>query len=327
MIDIAAEAGADAVKFQHLRGKDIAADTVIYDSWNSKPIGPLSGFYGSAELDYAWTGKLVAHARKRGITFLSTPFDHEAVNVLERSKVPAYKIASYELTSDTLLREVARRGKPIILSTGMSTLEEVAHAVRVCQEEGNNQIVILHCVSIYPPEAGDFNLRAIATLASAFKLPVGYSDHSRPPFAAVAVAAVALGACLLEKHITDSRAGGSNDDPNSVTAEEFARYVTEIRVAEAALAGSGIKQPVSRVNKKTGKHDSDEVFDRFARRSLYVTKDMSAGHELAHTDVRELRPFGGPDALTPQDVARAIGRKLVKPIKAREVLTWSHLMK
>ena len=326
MIDIAAEAGADAVKFQHLRGTDIAADTVIYDSWHGKAIGPLSGFYETAELDYSWTGKLVAHAKKRSITFLSTPFDHKAVNVLDKAGVPAFKVASYELTSDALLRDVARRGRPIILSTGMATLEEVAHAVRVCQEEGNNQIVILHCVSIYPPRPGDFNLKAVETLWQAFKLPVGYSDHSKPPFVAVAVAAVALGACMLEKHITDSRAGGSNDDPNSVTPEEFTRYVAEVRAAEAAMLGSGIKQPVSRVNKKTGQHDSDEVFDRFARRSLYAAKNMPAGHKLSQSDVCELRPFGGAEALMPADLNRALGRKLVRAIKSREALTWSHLM-
>jgi sialic acid synthase SpsE len=312
-IDSAAGAGADAVKFQHLTGTKIAADTVIYDEWHGKAIGPLSGFYKSAELPNEWTDKLVAHARKRGIMFLSTPHDIEAVEILHKAGVHAYKVASYEMTDDILLRYIAKKGKPIILSTGMAYLEEVAHAVRVIQEEGNREIVVLHCVSIYPPKFRELNLRAITTLQEALKLPIGYSDHSAPPYSAAPVAAVTLGACMIEKHVTDTRSGESNDAPNSLEPSEFKRMIEEIRAAEAALAGSGIKQPVSRKN-----HQGDEIFDRFARRSLYAARDLKAGETLTAEMVTTLRPWGG---IAPKDIGLFLGKKLAHDVAARAPLT------
>lgn len=312
-LDNAVEAGADAVKFQHLTGTKIAADTEIYDEWHGKAIGPLSGFYKSAELPNEWTERLVTYAKERGIMFLSTPFDKEAVDVLAKAGVAAYKVASYELTDDILLRYIAKQGKPIIISTGMAYLEEVAHAVRVIQETGNQEIVILHCVSIYPPKTRELNLRAITTLQEAFKLPIGYSDHSVPPYHAAPVAAVTLGACVIEKHVTDTRKGGSNDDPNSLEPAEFKRMVEEIRAAEAALAGSGIKQPVSREG-----HQGDEIFDRFARRSAYAARDLRAGETLSEDMVVTLRPWGG---IAPKDLPLFIGMKLARDVKARAPLT------
>jgi N,N'-diacetyllegionaminate synthase len=313
-IDNAADAGADAVKFQHLTGTKIAADTVIYEDWNEKPIGPLSGFYKTAEMPYEWTSELVAHAKKRGILFLSTPFDTEAVDVLAKAGVAAYKVASYELTDDILLRSIARQGKPIIISTGMAYLEEVAHAVRVIQEEGNTQIAILHCVSIYPPKSfADLNLRAITTLQGAFKLPIGYSDHSKPPYTAAPIAAITLGACIIEKHVTDTRTGGSNDDPNSLEPAEFKRMIEEIRNAEAALSGSGIKQPVVRAG-----HEGDEIFDRYARRSVYAARALKAGEVLTEDMVVTLRPWGG---IAPKDLGLFLGKKLTHDVAARAPLT------
>lgn len=315
-IDNAAEAGADAVKFQHLTGTKIAADTIIYDEWHGKSIGPLSGFYKSAEFPYEWTERLVAHAKKRGIMFLSTPFDTEAVDVLETAGVDAYKVASYEMTDDILLRYVAKQGKPVIISTGMAYLEEVAHAVRIIQEEGNTQIVILHCVSIYPPKSfADLNLRAITTLQEAFKLPVGYSDHSAPPYHAIPIAAVALGACVIEKHVTDARTGGSNDDPNSLEPSEFKRMVEEIRNTESALSGSGIKQPVVCSDHTLG---GDEIFDRFARRSVYAARDLKAGETLTEDMVITLRPWGG---IAPKDIGLFLGKKIARDVSARAPLT------
>jgi len=312
-IDNAVAAGADAVKFQHLTGMKIAADTVIYDSWHGKEIGPLSSFYKTAELPYEWTPELVGYAKSRGIMFLSTPFDKEAVDVLAKANVAAYKVASYELTDDILLRYIAQQGKPVIISTGMAYLEEVAHAVRVIQETGNMQIIILHCVSIYPPQEGDLNLRAITTLQEAFKLPIGYSDHSKPPYHGAPVAAVTLGACVIEKHVTDTRKGGSNDDPNSLEPAEFKRMVEEIRAAEAALHGTGIKQPVVREG-----HPDDEIFDRFARRSVYAARDLKAGELLTEEMVITLRPWGG---IAPKDLGLFLGKKLSHDVSGRSPLT------
>jgi N,N'-diacetyllegionaminate synthase len=315
-IEKAAQAGADAVKFQHLTHDKIAADTIVYDQWHGKEIGGLSAFYRSAELPPDWTGPLMAHARKHGILFFSTPFDLDAVALLDRAGVPAFKVASYELTDDILLRAVARTGKPVIISTGMAYLEEVAHAVRTIQEEGNTNILMLHCTSIYPPRhAEDLNLRAIKTLAHAFKLPVGYSDHSPPPFAATSVAAVALGACAIEKHFTLSRDGGSNDDPNSLSPDELKRFVAEIRYAEGALHDAGIKQPVT-----TPDHVDDEIHDRWARRSLYAARALKAGEILTVDMVITLRPWGG---IEPKHAGLVLGRKLTRNVKARAALEFS----
>jgi len=313
-IDAAADAGCDAIKFQHLTGTKIAADTIIYDEWHGKPIGPLSGFYGSVELPNEWTEELIAHARKRGIMFLSTPFDTDAVDLLDAAGVAAFKVASYELTDDVLIRHIARKGKPIIISTGMAYLEEVAHAVRVIQEEGNDDIIVLHCVSMYPPKSFvDLNLRAITTLQEAFKLPIGYSDHSQPPFTAAPVAAVALGACVIEKHFTLAASGRTNDSPNSLSTEELANLVREVRVTEEALSGSGIKQPVTYPD-----HEGDEVSDRFTRRSVYARRDLAAGEVLTEDMIVTLRPWGG---IAPRDLPLFLGRTLQKDVRARDPLT------
>ncbi len=321
LIELAAEAGVDAVKFQHLRHNTIAADTVIYDEWHGKPIGTFSKFYQSAELPYIWTEQLVAHARKCDVMFLSSPFDQEAVDVLDGVGVPAFKIASYELTDDVFLRYIAKKGKPIIISTGMAYLEEVAHAVRVVQEEGNNQVIILHCTSMYPPKSFvDLNLRAIRTLEEAFKLPIGYSDHSKPPYFAAPIAAVTLGACVVEKHFTDSRQGGSNDDLNSLEPEEFKRMVEEIRNVEQAISLEGIKQPVVYKDHDEG----DEIFDRWARRSLYAARDIPAGSILTDDMIITLRPWGG---IAPKYLHLVMGKKVLRGIKARESIMWSSFLK
>lgn len=317
LIKLAAEAGADAIKFQHLTHDKIAADTIVYEAWHGKPMGAFSEFYRSAEMPFSWTKELIAHAKKHNIIFLSSPFDKDAVDVLDAGGVFAFKVASYELTDDIFLRHIARKGKPVILSTGMAYLEEVAHAIRVIQEEGNNEIILLHCISIYPPKSfADLNLRAIETLVDAFKLPVGYSDHSKPPYLAAPIAAVALGACVIEKHFTTERGGGSNDDPNSLDIEEFQRTIEEIRNAEQALSKAGIKQPVSDEGHALGK---DEIADRWARRSLYAAYDIPAGAVLTEDMVITLRPWGGID---PRDAGLAIGKKLLRGVKAREPITW-----
>lgn len=317
MIELAARAGADVIKFQHLTHDKIAADTTIHDEKSEKPIGTLSEFYRSAEMPFAWTKKLIAHAKKHHIMFLSSPFDKEAVDELDAAGVPAFKIASYELTDDILLRHIAQNGKPIILSTGMAYLEEVAHAVRVIQEEGNNKIILLHCVSIYPPKSfADLNLRAIETLSEAFKLPVGYSDHSKPPYLAASIAAVALGACVIEKHLTTDQKGGSNDDPNSLEIEEFRRTVLEIRNAEQAISKIGIKQPVCDKSHAIG---NDEIADRWARRSLYAARDIPAGSYVNENMIITLRPWGG---IPPKDAKLIIGKKVSHDIKARTALIW-----
>ena len=322
-IRLAKEAGADAVKFQHLTHDKIAADTPVSFEWKgTRGFHTLSEFYKDADLPYEWTEALMKEANKQGIIFLSTPFDTEAVDVLNTAHVPAFKVASYELTDDLLLTYIAKKGKPILLSTGMATLEEIAHAVHTIQMAGNRDIILLHCISMYPPkDFSDLNLRAITTLQEAFKLPVGYSDHSIPPYISAPITAVALGACVIEKHFTESRTGGSHDDPNSVEIGEFKRIVQEIRNTEKALSGSGIKQPVSREGHKFGE---DEVNDSYIRRALYAARDIQAGEKLTENMILTLRPcFPG---IHPKEFPIIRNRTVRRPIKARSPITFDDFM-
>src|SRR3989344_8309898 len=264
-IDAAAEARADAVKFQHLTGTKIAADIPMNAIWNGKPVGTLSAFYAKSEMPYEWTPRLVARAKEKNIIFLSTPFDFEAVDMLDDAGVPAFKVASYEMTDDILLRYIAKKGKPVIFSTGMAYLEEVKHAVDVIRQEGNKQIAVLHWVSLCRPGPKGFNLKAIETMRRELALPIGYSDHANPASNAATLGAVALGACIIERHITDSQEGGSNDDKNSMTVVQFKHMVEEVRALFSALSGSGVKEPVSAPDRAM-----DEVRGRGTRRSLYA---------------------------------------------------------
>lgn len=316
-IDAAARAGADAVKFQHLTGKKIAADIPIETSWNGKPVGTLSAFYAKSELPHTWTPRLVMRAKEKKIIFLSTPFDEEAVDVLDRAGTPAFKVASYEMTDDTLLRAIAQKGKPIILSTGMAYLEEVAHAIRVIRHEGNNQIALLHCVSLYPPEPKHVNLKAITTMRQKLMLPVGFSDHTDPSSNAATLGAITLGACIIERHFTDSQEGGSNDDKNSMTVDQLQHMVREVRSLTAALAGSGVKEPIA---------DPDlamnEIHERGMRRSLYAARDIAAGESLTKSMILTLRPMRG---IEPKDAERIMGKKTLHAITARSPIRWTDI--
>lgn len=299
-IDSAKEAGADAVKFQHLTHDKIAAE-------------PLASFYKSAELPYEWTPKLIARAKEKNITFLSTPFDKDAVDVLVKANVPAFKIASYEMTDDILLRYVAKKGKPIILSTGMAYLKEIKHAVEIITNEGNNKIIVLHCVSLYPPEFKDLNLKAIQTLRNELNRPIGYSDHADPSSNVASLGAVALGACLIERHITDSQQGKSNDDKNSMTIDQFKNMVKEIRTLEEAMSRSGKKEPVS-----DPKRSVDEIRERGTRRSLYASRDISKGEIFDESMIITLRPMRG---IEPKDAGSVLGKKARRSISARSPIT------
>ena len=316
LIDSAKAAGADAVKFQHLTHNKIAAPVDVFDSWNGKPVGKLSDFYRSAEIPYEWTGKLISYAKKKKILFLSTPFDKVAVDILDKNGVEGFKVASYELTDDILLSHIAKKGKPVIISTGMADLEEIAHAIKVIIGENNQKIIILHCSSMYPPKFEYLNLKAITALKEAFKLPIGYSDHTEPGSLAAPIAAVTLGACVIEKHITDDREGESNDDANSVDIEGFRNFVKEVKNTQLALKGTGIKQPIELVG-----HKNDEVFERWARRSIYASRDLEIGEIINDSNIITLRPWGG---IEPKYFELYRGKKLKKPIKQNGPLTDAH---
>ena len=304
-IDSAKKAGADAVKFQHLTHDKIAAE-------------PLSTFYKSAELPYEWTPRLIKRAREKEIIFLSTPFDTEAIEVLNDHGVPAFKVASYEMTDDILLKFLARGKKPIILSTGMAYLEEVKHAVKVIKGEGNNQIILLHCVSLYPPKPIDINLKVLKNLRNELDCLVGYSDHMGPESNLATLGAVAHGAVIIERHITDSQEGGSNDDRNSLTTEQFKKMVKDIRTLEEMITGSGIKAPVSDRNRKV-----DEISERKTRRSLYANRNIKAGEVIDESMIITLRPMRGVE---PKDLKQIIGRKLARDVSYHHPIKWKDLV-
>ena len=311
-IDAAAEAGADAVKFQHLRAEHIAADVPAEFEWKGqKDFKTFSEFYKKSELPYEWTPKLALRAKERDIMFLSTPFDKEAVDVLE-PHVPAYKVASYEMSDDMLLGYIARKKKPVILSTGMAYLDEVKHALDVLRGGGSSEVIVLHCVSMYPPEPPDFNLHAIETIRRELNVPVGFSDHSLPGSNTATLGAIALSACVIERHITDSQTGGSRDDENSMTPEQFTYMVKQVRELETML-GTGIKTPVSRPEA-----GMDEMHERRTRRSLYAARDIPAGTPVTEDMVVTLRPVRGVE---PKDFNLINGKKTKRDIKARAPIT------
>jgi len=231
--------GADAVKFQTIRKDRLVSPRI----WSVAGIvdNPVWSLFASQELPDDWHFSLKETADREGIEFLSTPFYLEAVDLLERVGVRRFKIASGDLTFLPLLEAVGRTGKPVLLSTGASTLEEIRSSLEALRRSGAGDVTLLHCVSNYPPRWDEMNLRAIATLREAFGVPVGISDHS--PGSLVPIASVALGASVIEKHVTFDRALPGPDHPFAMTMEEFAEMVRQIRFLEQAL-GTGEKVPV-----------------------------------------------------------------------------------
>ena len=282
IIELAKDAGADAVKLQTYTPDTITIDCnnkyfqIEGTVWEGKNLYKL---YEEACTPWEWQPKLKKIANKLGMDLFSTPFDDTAVNFLEQMEVPAYKVASFENVDIPLLRRIAGTDKPIIMSTGMSTLAEIDEAVRTVREAGNNELAILKCTSAYPSPPEEMNLKTIPHLAQAFNVPVGLSDHTLGISAAVA--AVALGACIVEKHFTLSRNDPGPDSSFSAEPEEFKEMVEAIHTAEKAL-GRVCYEP-------TEKEKSSRVF----RRSLFVIRDMQAGEKFSKENVRSIRPGYG----------------------------------
>jgi N,N'-diacetyllegionaminate synthase len=253
--------------------------------------------------------ELQAHARRRGVLFLSTPFDEASADLLDALAVPAIKIGSGEITNLPFLQHVARKRRPVILSTGMSSLEEVAAAVAAVRETGNPDLILLHCVSEYPARPDDANVRAMRALADAFGTPVGYSDHTAG--LEVALAAVALGASVIEKHFTLDRTLPGPDHRASLEPAQLTELVRAIRVVERAL-GDGVKRPTA-----------GELGNRVvARRSLAAAVDLPAGLALTRESLCALRPATG---ISPASLPAVLGRKLTRERRAGELIAWSDL--
>ena len=308
IIETAKEAGADAVKFQTYTPDTITIDCdndyfrIKGTIWEGKNLYEL---YGKAYTPWEWQPKLKKIANDLGMDLFSTPFDHTAVDFLEKMDVPAYKIASFELVDIPLLRKVAQTGKPIIMSTGMATLAEIDEAVNNIREAGGTKLALLKCTSAYPAQPEEMNLRTIPHLSEAFGVPTGLSDHTLG--IAVPVAAVALGACIVEKHFTLSRDIPGPDSSFSIEPNEFKNMVEAIRLAEKALGK--ISYYVTEC----------EATSHVFRRSLFVVKDMEPGEVFSHENVRSIRPGFGLHTKHLEDI---IGRKATRKISRGTPLTW-----
>ncbi|MCK4598760.1 pseudaminic acid synthase [Candidatus Bipolaricaulota bacterium] len=309
ILEAAKEAGADAVKLQTYTPDtmtiDIDSELFRHGKGSLWAGRTLYDLYSEAYMPWDWQPKLKKIANDLGLDLFSTAFDPSAVDFLEEIDVPVHKIASFEIVDIALVEHMARTGKPIIISTGMATLAEIEEAVRTAQEAGANQIALLKCTSAYPAPPEEMNLHTIPHLAQAFNVPVGLSDHTLG--IAVPVAAVALGACIVEKHFTLSRAAPGPDSAFSLEPHEFKAMVEAIRVAEKALG---------EVRYELGER---EAASRAFRRSLFVVKDMKAGEVFTEENVRSIRPGYG---LPPKLLKEVLGRRVAQEIGRGTPLDW-----
>jgi pseudaminic acid synthase len=308
VIHAAHEAGADAVKFQHYTAETITVRSDHPDFrvsggtlWDGRQLADL---YAEAMTPWEWTGDLVAEANKLGIDWLSSPFDNSAVDFLEQFNIATYKIASFELVDLPLIRYVASKGKPMIMSTGMSTLDEIDAAVKAAQDAGTPQVSILRCNSTYPAKSSEMDLAAIPTMIQKWGIPVGLSDHTMT--SVTAISAVALGATIIEKHITMRRSDGGPDGAFSLEPHEFAAMIRDIREASDALGSARFGPSASEVNSL-----------KF-RRSLRAVSAIRAGDVISESNVRSVRPAGG---LPPDDFVRIVGKKATRDIAVGEPIT------
>jgi N-acetylneuraminate synthase len=309
LVRLAKEAGADAIKLQ-----TYTPDTLTIKSnkeffcigegtvWKGKTLYEL---YSEAYMPWDWHLKLKEVAQELSIDFFSTPFDNTAVDFLLELGVPAFKVASFEIVDLPLLKKIARTQKPIIISTGMANLSEIGEAVSIIRKEGNSQIMLLKCTSAYPAPIEEMNLHTIPNMAETFSLPVGLSDHTLG--LVTPITAVALGACLIEKHITTSRSIPGPDSTFSLEPMEFKAMVEALRNTEKALG---------RVQYGPGKR---EIASLAFRRSLFVIKDIKAGEVFTSGNVRSIRPGQG---LAPKYLDEILGRLSITDVERGTPLTW-----
>ena len=307
IVRAAKEAGADAIKLQTYTPDTITinCDTEPFlikgTLWEGRKLYEL---YGEACTPWEWQPKLKQVANDLGLDCFSTPFDSTAVDFLEKMDVPAHKIASFELVDLPLIRKVACTGKPVIISTGMAVLSEIEDAVRAVEEAGGNQLALLKCTSSYPASPEEMNLRTIPHLTEVFNVPVGLSDHTLGT--TVPLVAVALGACIVEKHFTLSRSVPGPDSAFSLEPQEFKTMVNGIRMVEKTLGH--VYYGVS----------EQEAKSRVFRRSLFVVKDIAAGEIFSEENVRSIRPGHG---LPPKYINEVLGRRSTRDIMRGTPLT------
>jgi N-acetylneuraminate synthase len=307
LIDAAIAAGADAVKFQTFVAEDLATETATKANYQKQSADDSESqleMVRRLQLSFTDFEKLKKRCDDSGITFLSTPFDSQSVELLNELNVAAFKISSGDLTNHPLLRLVAGKKKPVVLSTGMSDLVEVAEAVEAIRAAGNHEVALLQCVTNYPADAADVNLRAMRTMADEFTVPVGYSDHTLG--IEIAIAATALGASIIEKHFTIDRQLPGPDHRASLEPNELKAMIAGIRRVEAAL-GDGVKRAAS--------SEADNA--RVARRSIVATRDIPAGAILSRDAVGFKRPGTG---LPPKMLEQVVGHKARVDVRTGELL-------
>jgi N-acetylneuraminate synthase len=300
IMEAAKEAGADAIKLQTYTHDTITMDCDTDDFqikgglWDGQTLYEL---YKGAHMPWDWHKPLFAKAKELGITIFSSPFDFTAVDLLEELNAPAYKIASFEVIDLPLIARVAKTGKPMIISTGMATQEEIAEAIQTAKDNGCSELVVLQCVSGYPAPAEQYNLRTIPDIAQSFNVLSGLSDHTIDN--ATAIAAVALGACLIEKHVTLDRNGGGADDSFSLEPTELSQLCRDSKTAWSSLG---------KVNYERTEAEQGNV--KF-RRSLYVVENIESGDILTKNNVRSIRPGFG---IAPKHYFDILGKKVKRDI-------------
>lgn len=308
MVDAAADTGCDAIKIQ-----TYTADTITMDVdrpefqihgglWDGRSLYEL---YQEAQTPYEWHAAIFERAHKRGVTIFSSPFDETAVDLLAGLGAPAYKIASFEAVDLPLIRYAAAKGKPLIISTGMANQAEMAAARDAALAAGAPGVVLLHCVSSYPATFEDANVRTVADMATRFESPIGLSDHT--PGTATSVAAIAMGACVIEKHFTLARADGGPDAAFSLEPAEFAALVRDCKDAWKSLGRAHYDI--------LGSERGSLQF----RRSLYVAADVKAGETLSRTNIRSIRPGNG---LAPAHLDEVLGKPAKRDLARGEPLAW-----
>ena len=309
LIHAAKEAGADAVKLQ-----TYTADTITIDCdddcfqikegtiWDGTTLYKL---YSEAYTPWEWQPRLKDEAEKLGMECFSSPFDFTSVDFLEKMDVPAYKIASYEINDIPMIRKIAKLHKPIIIATGIAYPEDIERALTVCREEGNEDVILLKCVSAYPTPYEEVNLNIIPTLAKTYDCLTGLSDHTMGTV--VPVGSIALGAKMIERHLTLRRADGGPDSAFSMEPEEFAKMVEDIRIMEKALGSSEYKLT------------DTQKLEHGGSRSLFVVKDISPGEILTPENIRSIRPGNGLHTMYYEEV---LGKKAKAFLKKGTPLSW-----
>lgn len=305
LIDVAADAKANAVKFQTYSADTLYSKKTPVFSKDAgiKPYDLIK----NVELPRDWQPKLTKYAEKKGIMFLSTPFDYAAVDELNELNIPAFKFASFEIVDLELLKYTAAKQKPMIISTGMASLGDIEDAIAAIRSTGNDDIILLHCNSLYPTPPEVVNLKAMDTMHQAFRLPVGFSDHTTEIH--LSLAAVAMGACVIEKHFTLDRSLPGPDHPFAIEPDELKELVSNIRDIDTAK-GNGIKQRSSL--------EDEEVYEK-ARRSIIAKCDIPAGVVITRDMVMVKRPGYG---IAPKFMDVVVGRSARVNIEEDEWITW-----